>query len=333
MDIDSGSKSPTHAPASSVGSKDVKYSESPPTAAASTPGSGSGTSGPSSSAAGTSTSAAAAAPVLGTSSGKLGKRSASQALHSGPSAARSSGIPADRFLGAAALGRVVPIPATLTGGSITQDRDALIREQLRVYQISQTQSGPVRSGASAAQQLAALALSHSERPNTPRPLGNSPAQEAGTSTTQPQPPRPITSLPKSSATSLSEQLSGKANDQKAQQWLSAMRARSAAGPRPGGRPVLVSAASAAAAQSAAADVDMGAGPPRSIREGVRFAESASDGDADSEVGSVAGADSTDALLQAQLDVAVFIAECLSKLSGVPMPDFEADSADTGGDDQ
>jgi len=152
MDIDSGSKSPTHAPASSAGSKDVKYSANQPIAGASTPASGSATSGPSSSTAGSSTGSAAAAvtPVLGSSAARPSqKRSASEALPSGPSAGRFSGIPADRFLGAA-RGRVTPIPETLTG-SITRDRaDSIRAQQLRRSQaIFGTPPVPVLSGASA----------------------------------------------------------------------------------------------------------------------------------------------------------------------------------------
>lgn len=121
-------------------------------------------------------------------------------------------------------------------------------------------------------------------------------------------------------------LASKTAEEKAQQWLASMRARTAG----------------AAAPSAAAAVAMDAVPTRSARAGAMRsagrshseddepsdAESTgSHGEPDSRgsAATLAGSGDTVRLLTLLCDIAAFNAECLSKLSGVALPDFDAAS--------
>lgn len=330
MDIDSGSKD---IDLDRKSTSDVKHTtspaESPSTARAPTPVVGSSTNGPSPSAA--VLTGPASADSASSVRGKPLKRTASEALPSRPSAARTNGIPADRFLGAAALGRVVPIPGTITG-PVTLDQGRLIRDQaLRSVLTSGTPSNPVLSGVSA---QPSVVQSEAEQGKQSQQQPQSSDPPSGTVLNKqrvlPGNPSRLSAKPIPTSSGLDKQ-----TDAKAQQWLSAMRARSSAGP--GGMGVLVRSPAAAAAS--AMDVEpqqlgTAAVPPRSSRAGVSFAESVSDGEAESDTESVAGGlESTAELLRALLDVSAFNAECLAKLSGLPMPDFEADTADTGDGDQ
>jgi len=138
----------------------------------------------------------------------------------------------------------------------------------------------------------------------------------------------------------SQQVPSTSEESKASKWLAAMQARSAAiagagRSRPGGTGVLVPGPSSGGAGPQGMDVDPvpGATAPGRLRSslaGVRFAGSHSDGE-DSDAESALG--STDGLLQVLqtiADISAFNAECLAKLSGVPMPDFDVDAASMAG---
>lgn len=120
-------------------------------------------------------------------------------------------------------------------------------------------------------------------------------------------------VPASGVSSSPGPLSSKAEeDKKVREWLSGM---ARGGGRPG--PSLVS--------SAGPDVDMEPAPTRSVRVAGNSSadvEDTAEDDGRSEAGSAVG--ESVAVLEHIADILVHCAACLSKLSGVPMPDFEKD---------
>lgn len=155
------------------------------------------------------------------------------------------------------------------------------------------------------------------------------------SATGSQAPRPAVSLAQlyGSSAPTSHQLglprapsafSAKEADRKSAEWLNSVRARLGA-----------AAAASASARPAAMDVE----PTRSVRaRRSAAAATLSDGDVASgddepsdaestgshgDADSRAGSDDAVRLLTVLCDISAFNAECLSKLAGVPMPDFDA----------
>lgn len=127
---------------------------------------------------------------------------------------------------------------------------------------------------------------------------------------QQQPSQPLSRL---------SQLSNKQIEAKEAQWLAHMRAMSGGARAPPPSPAL--GAPSAMDQSG---IDLGR-PPLTRGRAVRFA--ASEGEEDDDVRSVQSGGSDPevlAALRSLADIAVFQAECLAKISGVPLPDFEPD---------
>lgn len=327
MDIDSGDKTTT-VPAKPLVSTDIKHSAgTSETASSGRPsapsGSVVGTGSSSFTSVGRTSSAVSASVLPGVLPGNVLKRTASQALQRGPSVVPSaaSQVGGSRFF--PGLVPAKPIQGTTIArpvGSLPVGNPLLALSR----PTQSTPSTPVVSGVSGLSQQK-----------------ESDAESTKPSPTQEQVPKLSTSItenPSSQASVPSTQQARPLNkeEQKAQQWLRTMRARAVPGPMGGfvhvpRHPGPARAAMAAAASSGDQDVDMDPVRPRSIRAGVRFAESASDGEgSDTEsVGSALG--STGELLQALqaiADISAFNAECLSKLSGLPMPDFDSDEGDT-----
>lgn len=163
-------------------------------------------------------------------------------------------------------------------------------------------------------------------------LGPRPGDASATGSQAPRPAVSLAQLYGSSAPT-SRQLglpharsafSAKEADRKSEEWLSSVRARLGA-----------AAAASATARPAAMDVE----PTRSVRARRSARASASDGDVSGddepsdaestgshgEVDSrgTAGTDDAVRLLTVLCDISAFNAECLAKLAGVPMPDFDA----------
>lgn len=215
---------------------------------------------------------------------------------------------------AQALKSVGHTPVTGNHSTKRTASEALLRPSLIRQPIP---SGTALSGVSVSKQLGPQADSSNQ------PAGSSLTPASSSSSTS-------SSLP-SSASAVSqqpaEQSSSKASeDSKASKWLATMRGHLAAG-----TPVFAREAHDRArfggVDTVMVDAPTRSGPgPRAASRDASHSDGEADSDAESTGSALGSTDELVSVLRVIADISAFNAECLAKLSGIPMPDFD-DAAD------